>query len=229
MAKIKLSALVSEMRGKLNGSVFSKNRGGAYLRTKVTPVNPATLAQGLVRATLTNLSQAWRGLTQAQRDAWNNAVSNFTGTDIFGDIRTPSGLNLYTKLNLNLANVGIAPISAPPLPGTVGYVSVLSFIADQSGSTVIATYTAIGATAGQKIVVEATAGVSAGKNFVKSEFRVIGSVAGLAVSPVALGALYTAKYGEMTTGKKIFIRMKFVDTVTGISGQYTSASSIVVP
>ena len=63
MAKIKLSAIVSEMRGKLNGSVFSKNRGGAYIRTKVTPVNPQSLAQGLVRATLTNLSQAWRGLT----------------------------------------------------------------------------------------------------------------------------------------------------------------------
>ena len=45
MAKVLFSALISDMRNKLNGSVFAKNRGGSYLRTKVTPVNPQTVAQ----------------------------------------------------------------------------------------------------------------------------------------------------------------------------------------
>ena len=42
MAKIKMTAIVADMRNKLNGSVFSRNRGGAYIRTKVTPINPQT-------------------------------------------------------------------------------------------------------------------------------------------------------------------------------------------
>lgn len=228
MAKIKLSGIVSEMRGKLNGSVFSKNRGGAYMRTKVTPVNPQSLAQGLVRSTLTNLSQAWRGLTDAQRASWNGAVSGFTGTDIFGDVKTPSGINLYNKLNLNLASIGVAPISAPPSAVSVGYVSDLDLAADASANTIAATFTAIGGTVGQTVVVEATAGVSAGKNFVKSEFRKIGTFAGNATSPQAIGAMYVARFGAMTAGKKVFVRLKFIDNATGVAGQYTSASTIVV-
>ena len=42
MAKILTTAIVADIRNKLNGSVFSKNRYGAYVRTKVTPVNPQT-------------------------------------------------------------------------------------------------------------------------------------------------------------------------------------------
>lgn len=227
MAKIKLSAIVSEMRGKLNGSVFSKNRGGAYVRTKVTPVNPQTLAQGLVRATLTNLSQAWRGLTEPQRLAWNAAVSAFTSTDIFGDIKTPSGINLYNKLNLNLAAIGEAPISTPPMAVPVGYVDTLAITAAAGAGTISAVFSTIGASAGQTVIVEATPCISAGKNFVKSEFRQIGTFAGGAASPQALGAMYVAKFGAMTAGKKIFVRLKFVDKNTGVAGQYTSASDIV--
>ncbi len=227
MAKIKLSALVSEMRGKLNGSVFSKNRGGAYLRTKVTPVNPQTLAQGLVRASLTNLSQAWRGLTEGQRNSWNSAVSNFSSTDIFGDIKTPSGINLYNKLNLNLAAIGEAPISTPPLAVGVGYLDTLSINAAAGAGTIAATFTAIGGSADQTVIVEATPCLSPGKSFVKSEFRQIGTFAGNASSPQALGAMYVAKFGAMVAGKKVFIRLKFVDKNTGVSGQYTSSSDIV--
>lgn len=228
MAKLKLSAIVSEMRGKLNGSVFSKNRGGAYVRTKVTPVNPQSIAQGAVRAALTNLSQGWRGLTEAQRAAWNSAVSNFTGTDIFGDIKTPSGINLYNKLNLNLNAIGVAPINTPPMAVSVGFFDSLIIIADASSGTVAATYTAVGASAGQTVVVEATPCVSSGKSFVKSEFRQIATFAGDAASPQAIGASVVAKFGAMTVGQKIFVRLKFVDNTTGVSGQYTSASTIVV-
>ena len=228
MAKIKLSAIVSEMRGKLNGSVFSKNRGGAYLRTKVTPVNPQTLAQGLVRATLTNLSQAWRSLTEAQRLAWNGAVSSFTGTDIFGDVKTPSGINLYNKLNLNLAAIGVAPINTPPLAVSVGYFDSLDLAADASANTIAASFTTIGESAGQTVIVEATPCLSPGKNFEKSEYRAIGTFAGDAASAQALGAMYVAKFGAMTAGQKLFVRLKFVDATTGVSGQYTAASTIVV-
>lgn len=228
MAKIKLSAVVSEMRGKLNGSVFSKNRGGAYLRTKVTPVNPQTISQGNVRARLTTFSQAWRSLTAAQITAWNNAVSNFTGTDIFGDIKTPSGINLYNKLNLNLAAAGQSPINNPPLPVGVGYFSELTVSAQASIDELLADFTALGASAGQTIIVQATKGVSPGKNFVKSEYRQITTLAGTTASPVDIGAAYVLKFGSMIEGQKVFIRCAFVDNTTGVSGQYTSANTVVL-
>lgn len=227
MAKLKLSAIVSEMRGKLNGSVFSKNRGGAYLRTKVTPVNPQTIYQGNVRARLTSFSQAWRSLTQAQILAWNSAVSNFVGTDIFGDIKTPSGINLYNRLNLNLAAAGQASISNPPLPVSVGYFSAMDTAASAAIDELIVNFTELGASADQTIIVQATKGVSAGKNFVKSEYRQIDVLVGTTATGVDVGAAYVAKFGSMTPGQKVFVRMVFVDNNTGISGQYTSSQTIV--
>jgi hypothetical protein len=50
MAKIKFGMMMTDARGKLGGHVFSKNRSGAYVRTKVTPVNGQTTAQTGVRA-----------------------------------------------------------------------------------------------------------------------------------------------------------------------------------
>ena len=50
MAKIKFGMMMTDARGKLGGQVFSKNKGGAYVRTKVTPSNPQTIAQTTRRA-----------------------------------------------------------------------------------------------------------------------------------------------------------------------------------
>lgn len=228
MAKIKLQAILAGISGKLNGSVFAKNRSGSYIRTKVTPVNPQSIAQGLVRAALTTFSKAWGSLTEAQRLAWNSAVSNFASTDIFGDIKNPSGINLFNKLNLNLNSIGVAMISNVPNKDQVGYMDALTIAADESASTLGLTFTAQGASAGQTVVVEATPPLSAGKNFAKSEFRQIGTFAGDGTSPQAFGTQYIAKFGTMPDGKKIFVRCKFISNTTGVSGQTTSASTIVV-
>ncbi len=66
MAKIKMTAIVADIRNKLNGTVFAKNRGGAYMRTKVTPVNRQTSDQSTVRNRLGSFAQGFRGLTQDQ-------------------------------------------------------------------------------------------------------------------------------------------------------------------
>ena len=81
--KILWGALVVDGRRKIGGQVASKNRGGAYMRNKVTPVNPQTAAQTAIRNRLAGLSQAWRALTAAQRAAWNGAV---------GTLREPTSL-----------------------------------------------------------------------------------------------------------------------------------------
>ena len=77
MAKIKFGMMMTDARGKLGGQVFSKNRSGAYVRTKVTPVNPRTAAQPLSRSILGTLSASWSGLTEVQRRSWNAAVDDW--------------------------------------------------------------------------------------------------------------------------------------------------------
>src|SRR3546814_19213217 len=99
MAKVKFGALMTDARGKLGGHVFSKNRAGSYLRTKVTPVNPQTIYQTSVRALFGAISSQWSGLSQAVRDSFNGAVADWATTDIFGDLKNPSGKALFQRLN----------------------------------------------------------------------------------------------------------------------------------
>lgn len=114
MAKVKFGALMTDARGKLGGHVFSKNRSGSYLRTKVTPVNPQTAYQSAARALFATISSQWSGLTQAVRDAFNGAVQDWAQTDIFGDLKNPSGKNLFQRLNNQAQSAGLAPVVTLP-------------------------------------------------------------------------------------------------------------------
>jgi hypothetical protein len=140
MAKIKTTAVVDAISGKLNGTVFSRNRGGAYMRSKGVikfkagseladsvnlgaPTVQSGSPQSAAQAILSGVSSAWRGLTGNERIAFNNAVTDWQRTDVFGDLRSPTGAQLFTRLNatqLNLAQYrtstanALAPINVPP-------------------------------------------------------------------------------------------------------------------
>lgn len=216
--KAKFGAIVVDGRGKINGFVASKNRAGAYFRTKVTPVNPQTSYQVTSRANMSAQSQAWRGLTDAQRTAWNAAVSSFKSTDIFGDIKNPSGFNLFVKINTNLATISASTLTSPPLPSEVPYFTTFSATA-AAGTPALSITFAAAIAATEKVILFATAPQSPGKKFVKSEFRKIGVLTNADTSPKDALSLYTAKFGSIgTAGQKIFLKAVQIQIATGIRG-----------
>lgn len=229
MAKIKFTAFLAEARGKLAGTVFSKNRGGNYVRTKVTPVNPQTSSQVAVRNQLTAFAQNFRALTAAQIAAWNTAVSNFTSTDIFGDIKTPAGINLYNKLNINLALAGQAAIVNPPLPTGADACVIESLVSDVSSSLFTIDTDLAAVPAGHSLIIEATPQLSPGKSFVKSEFRVIEVLAAATAFPYLAGPTYIAKFGVPIAGQKVFCRIKTINNTTGEASGYSQISTISIP
>jgi hypothetical protein len=212
-------------RGKINGHVASKNRSGAYARTKVSPVNPQTTFQLVARAFLTALSQAWRALTQSQMLAWNGAVNSFAKTDVFGDLRQPTGKNLYTQLNINLSNAAQATISDPPLPSGAGGVIAGVAIATEAGVKSIAHTTD---TAGHTILVFATPGVSPGKFFLKNDYRLIGRFTGGAASPFVATTVYDARFGDVVAGQRVGFRLQSVNNLTGESSTISESTTIAV-
>ncbi len=217
--KVKFGAIVVDGSGKLGGHVFTKNRAGHAMRTKVTPSNPRTASQSGARANLTTLSKSWAGLTEAQRLQWNGAVASFKKTNIFGDGVSPSGFNLYQKLNNNLLNVGASVITAPPAPGSVVGLTAFTVTAVHAGAATL-TFTAdANAGATQYLEIWATDSYNAGKSFIKNKFRKIGSVVSTTVSPYVATALYSAKFGAVgAAGKKVAFAIKGVNGVTGQAG-----------
>lgn len=222
--KIKWGALVVDGRGKIGGHVASKNREGAYLRTKVSPVNPQTTYQQTARSLLANFSQGWRGLTQSQRDAWNAAVDSWKSTNVFADIVTPTGKNLYTKLNVNLSNIGKATINTPPLPVEVVEPVIAEVTAADGDLTVGVTTESI--VTGQAMLVFATEPVSPGKDFVKNLYRMLGVVTFTDETPVSINTQYTARFGAIPAGQKVCVKLVPVVDTTGQKGVGTSACAI---
>lgn len=219
MAKVKFSALISEMRNKLNGSVFSRNRGGSYLRNKVTPVNPQSIAQVAARNRLTTFSQGWRGLTQAQRDAWNAIAPQYARPDIFGDLKNPSGQQLYVKLNVNLDNVGGAAITDPPTPTATAALTSVTLTAAETGPQYDVAFAPTPIPANTAMLIESTPGLSPGISNFNSQFRVIGTATATDTSPADLSAEQVAKFGAISAGLKYAIRVRQINTNTGIPSQ----------
>lgn len=231
MAKIKYSALVSDMRNKLNGSVASKNRYGSYLRNKVTPVNPQTSYQQAVRQQLGALSSQYRGLTNAQRLSWINGAPNFPFTDIFGDVRYLSGQTLYVKLNTNLINAGESTIESAPLPVGIPELAVTGVTAEVTTGALTTLDLAVSAAtvpAGFVMAVYATPPTPASIQFVKNRYRFIG-IATVAASEADILAAYTARFGDAATiGEQIHVRVALISTDTGQQGTPSGASGDVV-
>lgn len=227
MAKILFGDIVVDMRGKKGGTVYSRNRGGAFARNKVTPLNPQTAYQNSVRALFTQFSQQFRSLTQDQIAAWNAASDAFAGTNVFGNSVRPTGKNLFCKLNINLTNVGASTLTDPPSPQEVLNIGNITVTAAAGAGTVSIAWTSGAVPADHSVIVEATIGVSPGVNFVKSKYRVIKTIASAATTPNAAGIAYVAKFGAMTAGQKLFVRVKTVNEITGQSSTYFSDSAII--
>ena len=225
--KIKFGALVVAGRGKIGGHVASRNRAGAYLRTKVTPVNPATVYQVAVRNRLAGISTDWRGLTAVQRIAWNAAVSDYAKTDIFGDIRNPSGFNLHQKLNNNLVNIAKAQIAAPPLPEAVDAFTAVSLAAANGAQTVTITY-APAIEVDHSALVYFTPAISPGVSFVKSEYRQTDVIVTADNSPFSIETEYIAKFGAVgAEGMQIFVQLVQINWATGQAGIPIPASCLI--
>ncbi len=216
--KTKFGSIITDGRGKIGGHVASKNRAGSYLRTKVTPVNPGSPYQAEVRNRFGTLATAWGALTAAQRTAWNDAVGNFKSTDIFGDLKTPTGFNLFQRLNNNLLQIGVAQINLPPLPAAVAEIKTGVLAAATAGAITV-TFVEDPVVVNCDMVVDASPALSPGKSFVKSELRRIGKAPAIVAHVLTLTGLYGTKFGAVgAAGEKIFVRLKMVNKTTGQAG-----------
>lgn len=133
----KFNAILGDIRGSIAGDTFSRNTFGAYVRQKVTPVNPATNRQELVRAALASTSGRWGAtLTPAQRAAWVAYAAGTPSLDVFGNQVYPTGLQRYVGTNIlrNLASTAFLD-AAPTTPGSTDLLAIF-LLSDPSGFTI---------------------------------------------------------------------------------------------
>lgn len=80
--------------------------------------------------------------------------------------------------------------------------------------------------ANTKLLVECTAPVSQGRNFVtRAQYKVVTTVAAAGTSPANILAAYTPIFGAVIAGQKIFVRVTPIGT-NGIRGVASETSII---
>jgi len=215
--------MMTDARGKLGGQVFSKNRGGSFVRTKVTPANPQTSSQSLARSRFALLNNRWNELTEEQRIAWNAIVGEYSRTDIFGDLRNPTGKNLFVGLNSNLImtlqDVREDPTSPVALYDCVG--ATLGNVTNEeivlNGAPVIDD---------QVYMVQSTSCVSAGIFNFTGKYKNIGIIGGSATAQDLINE-FLVKYGIPIAGRKIAFNIKAISTITGQASSGVKLSAVV--
>lgn len=103
MALIRGGSPLGELSGKMGGLVFARNKGGAYVRQYVAPVNPNTVAQVNARAAFASSVTNFHSLNPTEKALWQDYAQN-----IFSPLNQPnmgqySGINAFTSL-LNVVN-----------------------------------------------------------------------------------------------------------------------------
>ena len=228
MARIKFGMMMTDARGKLGGQVFSKTRSGAIVRTKVTPVNPRSVAQANARAILGDNSGKWATLTEEQRLSWIAAADNVVKTNIFGDNYKPSGKNLFVGTNANLTVASLAVMTTAPDLRSPGSVSEINVIVDKTAGDILVTYGQISADNQAKVVIKATRPFSAGKyNFSGQSVIINVSPIGTPIEEGDLYAAYVARFGIPAIGTKIGFEF-FLISSTGVTSPPAKTASIVV-
>ena len=228
MAKILFTAFLADARGKVAGTVFSKNRSGAYTRTKVSPVNPASTAQTERRGFLSSLSAGWRELTQEQRDAWDGQVENYGRTNELGNAYKLTGHTLFVGLNANLKGINLPALETPIAPSGVLTIPFVPAAATDEISVFIPT----AIPAEFRGVIRATQGVSVGRKFVKNLYRVINVLAPMAggATPLDITAAYVSQFGTPVEGTRIGLEMYLINVASGQkSTPYATTIEVTAP
>jgi hypothetical protein len=212
MALIKAGGLIAEIRGSLGGSVFARNRGGAYVRNRSVGINPQSVDQVRVRQVFSDLAVLWSStLTESQRDAWEQYAANVPLINPLGEARQVTGLNMYVRSNALLLDTGGTRVDDAPTEFTVGPSFTPTITVDET--TDEATVTDLGgydpATSDVVgLLVQQSPPQSPGVNFFRSPFR---KIEGLQVTDLSTDLPATASLAfPVATGQAVFIRTAVV-------------------
>lgn len=204
MAKILPGPNSGEIRGKMGGVVYSRNRYGLYVRTKSSPVNPQSARQNAIRAAFTQISQRWRDtLTAAERAAWSDYAQETPFVDSLGNTQVLAGNAMYARFNVPWIDIGGTEVDTAPV--TPGAAPMLTFTI--TGDTVagiqITAFAPTLANADRIIGLKCSAPVSQAREFFNGPWTYFYQSPGDQALPVVI-----VVPGEVAVGQRWYFRFR---------------------
>ena len=209
------SIAFEEMSGSAKGVTAAKVKSRKYIRNRGYGGSTRTAFQASVKAVFKQLSQAWKGLTNAQILAWNAAANTAEGRSVLGTKSKISGSNLFMRLNYWVVYCGGAIKTAVP---------TLAGVPTPEDATVVLTPAAMTfqlddvptESANLKLVILASEPQGNGITKAYSKAAAVDAPCNVTDEDIDIKAKYDAKYGAPSAGApKVFFKYFFVNTVTG--------------
>jgi hypothetical protein len=225
MALIKMGALAQDVRGSLNGSVFSRNRGGAYVRSKVSPVQPISKWSGLVRCIFAAISRQWSStLTDAYRANWEAFSAVHPIANVFGDSVILSGVACYLKVNAYLRMCGCAYLSDVPATFVVADIGVPTVVGTAAGGHIaLAVSVGRALTGDEGIMVYCTAPLVGSRAPQQGDYKMLNLVGfDTYLNGTAIGGVVEVRIPNIswTVGDKIGLYVAVLNKVTGATSPW---------
>lgn len=228
MAIITPGVAIAAASGSVGGTVFSRNKGGPYLRNRSIPVDPASSDQLSRRAILSSQSQSWADLTDAERAAWANYATQNPVTNALGHSILLSGHQTFVRLNSRLDLTDETVLTVPPIVNAPLALDSLVLAADIGAGDVDVTFTATPLAADVALWLEAAVVNSPGITFVKNLFRFLAISSTAETSPFSIQTLVEAKFGALIVGQRLFVKVGTFDTATGLKSVSLEDSATVI-
>lgn len=116
--KFKTSIGFDEFSGSAGNVTAAKVKGRSYLKRKPIPFNPNTEAQQEIRNRFKLIAKAYKALAQEKKNLWDTNSKTALSRAVFGVRATLSGINLFQRVNQNLALVNVPIMDTPPTTST---------------------------------------------------------------------------------------------------------------
>jgi hypothetical protein len=190
--------------GKLGLTVTYPSRNGLIRRSWVTPANPKTGDQLIVRSRLAMLASNYDSLTTAQQDAWIAVAATQQSRPTLGQSGPLTGLQLFIKQNANLLQVGEPLVQVPNTRPTFETNVVTGLELTNPGSVVAIKLVCAGTSDAFNLVWGCAPQKSGTRRPVS--WRYLGELPEVQTGKSVITTLYENKFGAPVAGERIFIK-----------------------
>ena len=228
MAIFTPGAVIGQISGRVGGYVFSRNRGGSYVRNGSVPSTVVTEKALLYKSYLAAASQAWTALTDAERLSWTVWAQSKTSTNRLGRSISLNGQNWFVSLNSRLAAAGETMLTVPPVTSSPVGVVISAFTVDAGVGATQVTFTPAPLGANQKLWVRGAMVSSSAINNVENVLTTLTITAAAAASPLNLKTPLEDAFGALSVGATYVIECRVLDTDNGmVSGRAFARTTAV--
>ena len=221
------SIAFDEMSGSAKGVTAAKTRGRKYIRNRGYGGSTRTSFQASVKAVFKQLSQAWKGLTNAQILAWNAAANTAEGRSVLGTKSKISGCNLFMRLNYWVVYCGGSIMTAVPTLAGIEAPADATVVLSSSAMTFQLADIPSDVT-NLKLIIQASEPQGNGITRAYSKAAAFADPYTPVTTAIDIKSAYDNKNGAPSAGApKVFFKYFYVNTATGEKSGEKMASAVL--